>query len=298
MGRNLVENVYIELTKDRWAITNLNTDHTILRAYEVGAIMHSSLLLSEILDAAEANRELSVSILSRTHIEACLVGIYIMLGGNNALDAVASDTRTHDLTTANELDNWNRRLESRIRRTRKRVARIQKKNLEIAAWNFSNPGRAPIPLIEVPHIPRANFVMAGMTDELRKHLRGVVPKRLPFQQVIDRSSEIAQANGLSTESFEPIYHVYRLISGAGSHASLGLLDSYLDRTERSGFVRGSRFPQQTLATNQNLINGVYTLSLFCEWLLGKYNIDPTDFSSIRKSLEPSNDDLRGWRPAV
>ena len=298
LGRELIQGIYDEFESDRWAITKADSDHMKVRVYEIGAVMHSALMLVEILDAAEAKRDLTVNVMSRTHIEASLIGIFILLGGTKALDAVASDSRGQDVTTANELDAWNERLASLIKNTEHRVTRISKRNKDIEAWNRRNPEMKPVPLIELPHVPRANFASAEIIAELRKHLTGAPPDRLPFRQVVDRSSRLALSRRYSNEPFDPIYHVYRLLSAVGVHTSLGLLDSYLDRSERSLFIRGVPTSQFPFATNQNLINGIYTLALLSEWLLKKYDVESSIFCSIRRSLESAPLDLRGWTPGV
>jgi len=298
LGRELIDAIYVEFESDRWAIIKTHSEHMTLRVYEIGAVMHSTILLDEILDAAEAGRDLTVSVMSRAHIEANLIGVFILLGGKSALDAVAADSRAQDETTANELDAWDKRLASLIKNTEKRLARISKRNSQIKAWNDRNPDLQPVSLIELPHVPRANYAGPEIGVELRKHISGVTPNQLPFRQVVDKASKLALSQRYSNEPFDPIYHVYRLLSAVGVHTSLGLLDGYLDRNERSLFVRGAKESQLPYATEQNLINGIYTLALMTEWLMRKYEVETVYFGLVRKSLESQPLDLRGWTPGL
>lgn len=295
LAYELLEVIWGELEHDRWAILNVGTDSTKVRAYEMASLRHCSQILSEMIAAANQDLHLTVTILARVHIEASFVGMFITVGGMHALHVIAANTRYEDETTANELDAWNARLRDATRAIRKRIRRLTKVNAQMASWNEKHPGEPPKSLLVPPRLPRQNYV-DGVADELRKRVN-TDPAKTSLRKIVDETSRLAKALGLTHEPLDPIYHVYRLVSSQGTHASLGLLDSYLQVDPGSTFIRVGESSIQW-DTKQHLINAIYSLALLAEWLFQSRGGDFGPVRKIRLSLEPQSSDLRGWTPDV
>ena len=280
------------LSSDRWAILDWPTDGRLYRMYDAAALRHVSALLLEIEVVGQVGLELSVRVLARTHVEAFLYALYIHFGGHDAVMRVAQDTRAALESTQNDFDSYNTWLKKEKRRLTKRRDKIRKNNAANALWNTEYPDKPARPIMTEPYIPQLSTTPVDLTGAIAE-FGTVAAKSLSVKEVVDALTEWAPIKGFGRESFAPMYHIYRVISGASLHPTLNVYDSYF---QAGGFVRTATVPigpSMILATR---ITALYSTAFLAGWVLGDAGSPTPVATFLRNRLEPDPSGGRGWAP--
>ena len=98
--------------------------------------------------------------------------------------------------------------------------------------------------------------------------------------------------------FQPIYHVYRVLSGLGTHPTLDVLDSYIDQEPSATFISARRTPVTGSAFLMTITNAIYSTALLAEWLSPSRTTEALEIRRMRSLLEPVDGDTRGWTPGL
>lgn len=210
---------------DRWAF--VRSWSVLSMAYAGAALRHCSVLLDEMDAARLGDREMTVRVLSRAHLETWLVGMYLALGGDEALDALAGDY----LST---MEKWERSLRAYNDKTRRAVEKAELRNAKIRAdndgkarWNELHVGQPARPLTpEVPVPPRKPVEFDLVPARLGAQT-DVPAKQLKLSNVaiwVDKLLDEARDDLTAEAAYEV---AYRALSTFATHATLPLLDSYL-----------------------------------------------------------------------
>ena len=293
----LLDLVDEEFSRDAWRILNYGTESSKLKIYKAATMRHCANLLRELAEAGFNGNEMSLRIVGRAHIEAFVYGMYLALGDWEALNAVAADSKFYDEALANDLDNWNEWVTERTHKAKRRLRAVRAANAAIVRFNECHPPDQHKSLHPEPHIPRQNVVDYQTTD-LRQRLPGVVKAELPLRQLIDQLEGLARKKGLGSESFQPIYHVYRVLSGLGTHPTLDVLDSYIDQEPSATFISARRTPVTGSAFLMTITNAIYSTALLAEWLSPSRTTEALEIRRMRSLLEPVDGDTRGWTPGL
>lgn len=159
--RLLVAEIDQGLGLDRWVFVRRWS--VLSKAYAGAALRHCSILLEEMDHARRVGRETTVRILLRTHLETWLVGMYLVFGDDEALDAIAADY----LST---MEKWERQLTAYNDKTQRAIEDAERRNVKIhadndgkARWNRLHPDQPPRPIISEVSVPTrkpVEFVLA------------------------------------------------------------------------------------------------------------------------------------------
>lgn len=230
------------------------------RLYDGAALRHCWQVLQEMDLAARSGQEISVRLLQRAHIEVWLTGLYIHYGGLAAVTRVGQDTLHHLEASGNEaaaIDQWLAG-ERRIARTRAR--KVQQANDGIRKWNETNPDLPAKPLHTAPHIPQLRPTGLDLSDRIAD-FSDIQAGQLPVSELVDLLTGLAKEKGFGNETFRPIYLIYRVMSGIGTHPTLNILESYLTP---GGFIRVSPAPVNGSIADSARITALYaTAFLAC-----------------------------------
>ncbi len=210
------------------------------------------------------------------------------------MDRIAQDTKDSNVRTLNELKRWRQELERERKRAETKLARARKQNEGIRNRNAANPDEPPIPLVEEREPPRVTNAKEELGD-LESALPDVEPRALPIANLIPMLTRMAREQGFGTERFDPVYHVYRLISAVGPHPTLYVYAAYVDLDHPgSAFDRTRAWPEPADSGNQTLFNAVYSTAFLAEYVVSGNGGDSHVASELRRAYEPDAADPRGW----
>ena len=291
----LIGSIGDELDNRRWQVLAPARSYDAqFLLHDAASLRHTTRLLSEITFAVQNHQEMSCRILGRAHIEAFLFGVYLHFGGHDAMDRIAQDTKESNERTLNELKRWREELERDRKRAEEKLAKVRVQNDGIRKRNAANPDKPPVPVIEERDPPRVTNAKEEFGD-LESALPGVVPKALPIANLIPILTRMARDQGFGTERFDPVYHVYRLISAVGPHPTLYVYAAYVDLDHPgSHFDRTRAWPEPGDSGNQTLFNAVYSTAFLAEYVISGNGGDNHVASELRRAYEPDAADPRGW----
>jgi hypothetical protein len=135
--RLLVAEIDQGLGLDRWVFVRRWS--VLSKAYAGAALRHCSILLEEMDHARRVGRETTVRILLRTHLETWLVGMYLVFGDDEALDAIAADYLSTMEKWERQLTAYNDKTQRPIENAERRNAKIRADNDGKARWNRLHP---------------------------------------------------------------------------------------------------------------------------------------------------------------
>jgi hypothetical protein len=250
----------------RWAILDTATDQVKWRLYDGAALRHCCQLLQEMDLASRTGQEFSVRMLQRAHIEAWLTGLYIHYGGFAAVTRVAEDTLHHLQAAGNEADAIDQWLAGERRTARKRARKVQQANDGIRKWNEANPGLPAKPLHTAPHIPQLRPTGLDLSDRIAD-FSGIQARPLPVSELVDMLTKLAKEKNFGNETFRPIYLIYRVLSGIGTHPTLNILESYLTP---GGFIRVAPAPVNGSIADSARITALYATAFLACGVLGDH----------------------------
>jgi hypothetical protein len=237
--RLLVEEIDTALGQDGW--TFLPGPSAFPQMYAGAALRHAALLLEEMDVARVGGQETTVRILMRTHVETWLIGMYIALGGHDALDTVAADYQ-------DAMEKWDHQLTAYNEKTLRATEKAERSNEKIRAanegklrWNEEHPDSPPkAPEPEVP-VPTRIPVEFDLKPALAGAQTDVPAKPLSLSTVACRVDKLLDKVGDNLTA-EATYEVmYRSLSTFAGHITLSLLDRYFPR-DAGHYVRIARQP--------------------------------------------------------
>lgn len=143
----LVEEVNMLLSSPRWRL--LRQSSTVRHhAHAAAALRHVAALLMDVVDAAERGREAALRVLGRAHLEAWLVGMYVMAFGDEALADIEVGYIKAISTQHNRLADYDEQLRRGIKKAKAQNKRIRAANKHAERWNEAHPEVEPKPLMQ------------------------------------------------------------------------------------------------------------------------------------------------------
>jgi hypothetical protein len=279
---DLLKEVDSAFASDRGAIRDDASDREMCLLYGAAALRHCCRLLDEIEGAAASQLEFAVRNLGRAHIETWLVGLYIHFGGYEALTRVAQEAR-HGLEG---IDLEGKQFDERLADTKKAARRSSPKvaatNGGITRWNQSHPDEPPKLLHDEPYVPQLSPVGIDLTRliaEFGEH----EAQALSVSEIVDSLTKWGPEKGFGRESFRSIYLNYRMLSTVGTHATMHVLERYL---EGGGFVRVKPYPAVGSAIDSVRITSLYGTAYLASQVLGEHGFET-----------PAADQIISWLPS-
>jgi hypothetical protein len=227
----LVAEIASALGRDRWAVRP--TASGILRLYCGASLTHTANLMIQIQAAANREEEIVARILGRAQFEAYLIGLYLHYGGEEALDALASDYRHSLKAWAHDIDNYRAMVAAEKERISRRNERIRRANRHRTARNLKYPDCEPLELIPELAEPTFESIDLDLSAPLLRwsHVR---PADLPLREVVGRLNRLLREDGDRAAAMELTYnYVYRSLSTFGAHTNVNVLDGYITGRERN-----------------------------------------------------------------
>ena len=163
-------------------------------------------LLEDIYHASEENRETTSRILSRAHFESWLVGMYLALAEDEALDALASDYSAKANAWKSQLTEYNNAIEQRKKAARKRNKGIRKSNAHRAIRNERYSDKEPLPILAEVPLPNKEPLQFQIEDVLAGASTDVPPRDLVLKNTATRVDQLLEQTG-SDLTVEAIYIV-------------------------------------------------------------------------------------------
>ncbi len=232
----LVEEVDMLLSSPRWRL--LRQSSTISHhAHAAAALRHAAALLIDVVDAAERGREAALRVLGRAHLEAWLVGMYVMAFGDEALADIEAGYIKAISAQHNRLADYDEQLQREIKKAKAQNKRIRAANKHAERWNEAHPHEEPKPLVEEVPVP----MRTAVDLDLERALGGGAPAEevspLALAGIVARLNEYGRAQEGPDAVFDMVYDLgYRGLSTLGAHPTLWVLNAYLDFSETSTMV--------------------------------------------------------------
>ena len=292
--RALILEVDDALSSDAWAIIDTGTDRHTHRLYDAAALRHCTALLAEIEAVAGAGHELATRVLIRTHIEAFLFALYIHFGGIDAVTKIAQDTLFSLTATRNDFVEWNTWLKKEKKRAKKARDSTRHNNEANAKWNSVHPEGPLRPIFEEPYVPRLSPAGVDLSEAIAS-FGALEAKELPVRTVVNALTAWGPEKDFGRESFTPMYHIYRVLSGVSLHPTLNVLDAYF---KMGGFVRTLPAQLGRSMVKDARVTALYGTAFLAGWVLGDAGSATTVSTFLRNRLEPDPSGGRGWSPGT
>lgn len=232
----LVDEVDMLLSSPRWRL--LRESSTVShRAHAAAALRHVAELLTDVVDVAQRGREAALRVLGRAHLEAWLVGMYVMAFGDEALVDIEAGYVKAISAQHNRLADYDEQLQRDIKKARAQNKRIRAANKHTERWNEAHPDEEPKPLGEEVRVPMRTAVNLDVERALggRAPVDEVSP--LALAGIVARLNEYGRAQEGPDAVFDMVYDLgYRGLSTLGAHPTLWVLNAYLDFSETSTMV--------------------------------------------------------------
>jgi hypothetical protein len=282
------------LSSDAWAIIASGSDQSKHRLYDAAALRHCAALQAEIDAVTQAGHELASRVLIRTHIEAFLFALYIHFGGMEAITKIAQDILASLESTHNDLMVWDKWLEKEKQRATKARDKVRRDNAANSKWNAEHPDQPPRPILDEPYVPRLSSSSVDLSDAIAS-FGDLEAEALPVRTVVDALTKWGPEKGFGRESFTPMYHIYRVLSGGSLHPTLNVLDAYL---LPGGFVRSLPIQLGPSMLKDARVTALYGTAFLAGWVLGDAGSSTTVSTFLRNRLEPDPSGGRGWAPGT
>jgi hypothetical protein len=280
-----------------WAILDRGSKHVTWLLYDGAALRHCCRLLYEMEIAAAADIELGVRLLARAHLEAWLVGLYIHYGGFEAVARVAQDTRHSLESTNNEASQFDQWLLAEQKAARKSAQKVERANKGIAQWNEANPDRPAKTLLDEPYMPKLQPTGLNLSDRIAAFGEHEA-QSLPVSDIVDALIKLAPEKGFGFESFRPLYLIYRVLSGIGTHASLNILDAYLTPGKSGRFIRIAPQPVNGSMIDSARITALHATAFLARAVIGDQGTPTPVADEIETWLRPDPSGRSAWEPGT
>jgi hypothetical protein len=292
----LLVEIDVILSSNRWAIISNGSADTRHRLYDAAALRHVAALLRDLALCAQADQELAVRILGRTHVEAWLTAVYLHFGGPEALQRIAEDTRYETTLTDEAIKRHDDELGQAKRKARKRLKAVRKANDGISLWNSQYPEETRKPFHTEPYVPQQPKTGVDLSSRL-VDFEDFKERTLTVGDITEALTKLGCEKGFAYESFTQVYLYYRLTSSSSVHPNLHIYDSYFYReTPHGEFLHTAVEPIANSAITGTITTALYGTALLAKWVLGDAGHDTPVADLIRAVLEPDPD--AGWTPGV
>lgn len=224
------------LSSPRWRL--LRQSSTVSHhAHAAAALRHVTALLVDVVDATGRRREAALRVLGRAHLEAWLVGMYVMAFGEDALTDIEAGYAKAISVQHNRLAEYDDRRRREIKEAKARNKRIRAANRDRERWNEAHPDAAPKPLVEEVPVPMRTAVDLDLHRTLGGRASDDEVSPLALAGIVERLNEYGRATEGPDAVFDMVYDLgYRGLSTLGAHPTLWVLNTYLDYTETSTMV--------------------------------------------------------------
>jgi hypothetical protein len=282
------------LATDRWAILDRGSERVTWLLYDAAALRHCCRLLYELEVAAQTNQELAARLLARAHLEAWLVALYIHYGGFAAVERVAQDTRYSLEATDSEARQFDQWLTAEQKSARKRAWRVERAYNGITQWNEANPEAPAKVLLDPPYVPQLQPTGLDLSDRIAAF--GAYDARpLPVSEIVDALTKLGPAKGFGSESFRPLYLIYRVLSAIGPHATLNIFESYL---VPGRFIRTAPVPINGSIVDTARITALHGTAFLASAVLGDQGSRTPVADEFRARLMPDPSGRSVWAPGT
>jgi hypothetical protein len=278
---------------------NDGRDTSVHKAYTACALANCSNLLAELTKAMIDGQEMTVRTMSRVQTEAFLIGAYVTFGGMEALRELHRASKSEDVTLRNELDRFNKFIKLLSKKARARRRKVRKANANLFVAIERGDKALAAKLLAEPPEPRLN-----LTDSAIAHLEAINPdldewasgEGIKLKEVVEWLTKEGPKRGFATQSFEPIYHIYRVASQIGVHTSLTVIEHYMRLSTEGGYFSTRQTPATKRGVHdQFLWDATFSTAQLSEWAFVVLGWETPVASEVRALLEPGVDVMSGWR---
>jgi len=293
----LLTEVEDAFASDRWAILDRGSEHVTWLLYDGAALRHCCRLLYEMEIAAAARLELAVRLLARAHLETWLTGLYIHYGGFEAVERVAQDTRYALEATDHEARLFDQWLTAEQKSARKRARKVEQANKGMSQWNKANPEGPAKAMLDEPYVPQLQPTGLDLSDRIAA-FGDYEARSLPVSEIVDALTKLAPEKAFGRESFRPLYLIYRVLSTIGAHASLNILEAYLNPGPSGRFIRIAPLPANGSMIDNARITALHGTAFLASAVLGEQGSPTPVADEIRAWLMPDPTGRAAWAPGV
>lgn len=238
LSKDLIDEIDGGLASSRWAV--LPNERMMAALHACAGVAHCTYLLEEIIAAHDRDAEITGRVLARSLFETWLIAYFIHLGGYEALERVAGSyleslQRQHTAIAAQ-----NAALDAARRRVKRHNRGIRRTNDHLRRWNAAHPNEPQKVLIDELNAPPGEILEFDLSSYLERW-KGVPMGRLSNSEVVAELGRLTKERGRE-ETYADAYNLaYRGLSTLGAHATLFVLNSYLDdRGGKSSLIRVRR----------------------------------------------------------
>jgi hypothetical protein len=272
--RLLREELEGALSQDDWVLV---PQWSILSsAYAGAALSHCAVLLAGMDDARLSGQalggsapgaEMMTRLGIRSLIESWLVGLFLVYGGDEALDWLAASYQAAIEKTVRAIHAYNDTVKAAAGKARKRNRKLGALNDKRVLRNEIHPQEPPLSLYKEVTVPWRQPMDVDLSAALAGAQSDVPPEETPLSALADRVDQLADERGDRVTARAIYEAAYRVTSTFAAHTTLGLLDSYLshnvgwfvrlttkpstpstaESTTRSGLVLTAMLARRTLA---------------------------------------------------
>lgn len=297
MGSVLMEEIGELLSTDRCQILNDGRHTSIHKAYVACALSHCSNLLAELTKAILDQQEMTVRAMGRVQTESFLIGSYITFGGMDAIRTLYAANKGDDVTLRNELVRFNKEVKHKSRKARRRRGAVKETNENLLDAISRGDNALIEKLLVEPPTPRLN-----LTDSAILHLETINPdldewpsSDFKVREVVDWLTKEGPKRGFATQSFEPIYHTYRVASQVGIHTTMTVIEHFMSLSTKGGYFSARRKPWSRPVHDQFLWDATFSTAQLAEWAFSVLGCDAPAASEVRALLQPGENVTTGWR---
>ena len=138
----LVKEVDEVLSAPRWRLFR-SSSNAVHHAHAAAALRHVVALLADVVQAVDRRREAALRVLGRAHLEAWLVGMYVMAYGDDALADIEAGYEKAISSQHTRLAEYDETLRQEIAKTKRRNKRIRSDNRDLQSWNEAHFRKSP-----------------------------------------------------------------------------------------------------------------------------------------------------------
>ncbi|MBL8776754.1 MAG: hypothetical protein JNK12_12500 [Acidimicrobiales bacterium] len=225
----LVEEVDRLLSSPRWRLL-MHSSTVSHHIHAAASLRHVAVLLTDVADAVEAHREIAVRVLGRAHIEAWLIGMYVVVYGDDAIADIEAGYVRAISAQHKRLAEHDERRRAELADAKRRNKAIRSQNRNRRRWNDAHPDDVPKPFTEEVPLPSRPSMDIDLHSALADGAPDLGdPPPLALAGVAARLAEHARTEEGPDAVLDVVYDLgYRGLSSLGAHPTLWVLNAYLD----------------------------------------------------------------------
>ncbi len=135
----------------------------------------------------------------------------------------------------------------------------------------------------------------GCGDDRIADFSDTQARQLPVSELVDLLTRLAKEKGFGNETFRPIYLIYRVLSGIGTHPTLNILESYLTP---GGFIRVSPAPVNGSIADSARITALYATAFLACAVLGDHGCPVPAAAELCARFAPDPSVGSAWAPGT